>query len=63
MQKQIKKLVKNFELDGSSDYKRMEAEVTSIIGQVPDNDTVWGLVRKASKKAKKDKVTLDLSFL
>lgn len=43
--KQVKTIVDEFEIDGSTDYPRMEAELKAI-GLTPTNKFIWYCVNK-----------------
>lgn len=58
-QAEIRKVIANFEKDGSSDYRRMEAELQAVLGAKPDNTFTWHCVNKVETKT----MVVDFSWL
>ena len=55
----VKAIVDGFVVDGTSDYKRMSAEVLSSTGLKLDNKSVWALIRRAEGTTERVSFTLD----
>lgn len=43
----IKKVVEDFEVDGTTDYARMDAAILKATGVRLDNQSLWGLINRA----------------
>lgn len=59
MQAAVKKVVDNFDVDGSSDYSRMDQQITAALGQRLDNKSLWALVNKATGSVERVSFTLE----
>lgn len=59
LQKAVKKIVEDFELNGSDDYRRMEAAVYESTGLRLDNKSVWSLIRRVEGGTSRVSFTLD----
>lgn len=59
LQKAIRKLVEEFECDGSSDYARMDQKVQEVTGLRLDNKSLWALVNKAKGQVERVSFTLE----
>ena len=57
-QKQIKALVSDFELDGSTDYARMSAGLIEL-GLKPDNKFIWSCINAVIRETE----SYDADFL
>jgi hypothetical protein len=57
-QTQVKTLVEEFELDGSTDYARMSAQLIAL-GLRPDNKFIWACVNAVVKQTE----SYDADFL
>jgi hypothetical protein len=54
----VKEVVDNFEVDGTSDYARMDASIHEATGLRFDNASVWALVNRA--KASVERISFSL---
>jgi len=60
-QKAITKVIGKFELNGSTDYKRMAHEVEQATGLVLNNEAVWACVDRVKGSA--PKTAYDMGWL
>lgn len=59
LQKKIKAIVDDFDVDGNTDYSRMDAAVKCATGLQLDNKSLWALVNRAKGQVKRVSFTLD----
>lgn len=59
LQVTIKAIADNFELDGKSDYSRMDAAVTEATGLRLNNQSIWALVNRAQARVERVSFTLE----
>ena len=59
LQATIKKIVDNFECDGTSDYTRMDAAVFEATSLRLDNKSLWALVNRAKAQIERVSFTLE----
>lgn len=59
LQAVIKKLVDEFETDGTSDYTRMDAAVYEATSLRLDNKSLWALVNRAKARVTRISFTLE----
>ena len=55
----VKEVVDNFEVDGTSDYSRMDAAITKATGLRFDNKSLWALVNRAKAQVERISFTLE----
>ena len=59
MQKAIRKIVDDFEFNGSDDYRRMDLMVQNVTGLRLDNKSLWALINKAKGQVERVSFTLE----
>ena len=59
MQKAIRKIVDDFEFNGSDDYRRMDQQVQNATGLRLDNRSLWALLNRAKGKVRRVSFTLE----
>lgn len=59
MQAAIRKIVDEFECDGSTDYARMDQKIQDVTGLRLDNKSLWALINKAKGITERVSFTLE----
>ncbi len=59
LQAAVKKVVDNFDVDGSTDYTRMDMAIQEAVGLRFDNKSIWGLVDRARASVERISFTLE----
>ena len=59
MQKAIRKIVDDFEFNGSDDYRRMDLMVQNATGLRLDNKSLWALINRAKGSTERVSFTLE----
>lgn len=59
LQKKVKAVVDDFDVDGITDYSRMDAAVKQATGLQLDNKSLWALVNRAKSQVERVSFTLD----
>ena len=59
LQKAIRKIVDDFEVNGSDDYRRMDLMVQDVTGLRLDNKSLWALINKAKGQVERVSFTLE----
>ena len=59
LQAAIRKIVDEFEINGSDDYRRMDQKVQEVTGLRLDNKSLWALINKAKGQVERVSFTLE----
>ena len=59
LQAAIRKIVDEFEVNGSDDYRRMDQQIQDVTGLRLDNKSLWALINKAKGQVERVSFTLD----
>ena len=55
----VKEIVDSFDVDGSTDYARMDQEIHAATQLRFDNKSIWGLVDRAKAQVERISFTLE----